>query len=280
MYMSTLIHFIKELTKEIIYETVPGGELLQIGEEIVDSMVDKANEQVAKEQLLVARLLDYPYRAHTFDDWYFGNPHTKIDWDMQITTPRNIEAEIAMPYREYVVYLRRKYGQPSVKFFYLEGQKDMKIERLNEGLFLHHIAEEFRITLDDMTAPAFAKTKSPSIYTPENFIYCDFIEHLLLHIKIAQGDMSENSDNGMDIMGAKKIWRKINKQWSAQNVPLKYRKAIERIENRQMDYLKIMRLLADCIKSGSELANHCTLKDLAEDEMGLVHQELLDVLMA
>ena len=128
-----------------------------------------------------------------------------------------------------------------------------------------------------MTAPAFAKTKSPSIYTPENFIYCDFIEHLLLHIKIAQGDMSENSDNGMDIMGAKKIWRKINKQWSVNNVPLKYKKAIERIDNKQMDYLKIMCLLADCIKNGSELSNYCTLKDLAQDEMGVIHQELLEL---
>lgn len=278
--MNNILNFIKELAPEIkgiVYDVIPGGEVLEVADAIITNAKDRERQQIENEQALVVRLLDYPYKSHGFDDWYFCNPHTKIDWDMQITEPRCIEDEIRMPYRDYVVYLRRKYGMPSVKFFYVDGQKDMKVERLNEGLFLHHIAEEFRTTLEDMTEPSFAMTKSHSIYTPENFIYGDFIEHLLLHIKISQGDISENNDNGIDIIGAKKIWRKINKYWTTYTVPLKYRKAIERIEDKKMDYVKILRLLATLIKNNEEFADHCSLRDLAQDEMGVIHQEILEL---
>lgn len=83
-------------------------------------------------------------------------------------------------YDEYCDYLKNKYGKP-VKAYFTEGYGKTRISRTGEGLFVHHIKEDTAIQL---SVVAFAKKNPYEYQLPENLVYCDYLEHLLLHAKI------------------------------------------------------------------------------------------------
>ena len=72
--MNNILNFIKELAPEIkgiVYDVIPGGEVLEVADAIITNAKDRERQQIENEQALVVRLLDYPYKSHGFDDWYF-----------------------------------------------------------------------------------------------------------------------------------------------------------------------------------------------------------------
>ena len=97
---------------------------LEIETSLVDSLVSKGT----------------PY---DINDYVFGNQGLKIDKN-KVIVPTSLEEEVNMTHDEYVVYLLNKYGQPKCDYFTTEHSfvKNTKIERLDEGLHLHHLAEE------------------------------------------------------------------------------------------------------------------------------------------
>lgn len=88
-------------------------------------------------------------------------------------------------YDEYCSYLKIKYGEVKGNYFLKDTckSKNTKITRTNEGLFIHHIKEDEKIKLSE---PSYAIQSPFEFQQKENLVYCDYLEHLLLHILICE----------------------------------------------------------------------------------------------
>lgn len=92
--------------------------------------------------------------------------------------------EISMPYQDLVDYLKEKYGPARYNYFYKDNCRSRRpeVSRTTEGLICHHIREDMGGNLSN---------KSQAIIQPyewqlkQNLVYCNLLEHLLLHFKIA-----------------------------------------------------------------------------------------------
>ena len=96
-----------------------------------------------------------------------------------------LKEELKLNYLELCKHLQDKYGVPSGNYFLTKSckSKNNKITRGNDGLFLHHIKENEEIDLsktDRATACPFEYQES------KNLCYCNYLEHLILHMKIVE----------------------------------------------------------------------------------------------
>ena len=107
---------------------------------------------------------------------------------------RNDEYEklAVMKYDELCAYLLEKYGPVNGSYFINENCKspNSKIKRSSEGLFIHHIKEDEFVQLN---ATQYAVLMPFEYQLGENLLYCDIIEHLLLHICIVKEFLVEKS---------------------------------------------------------------------------------------
>ncbi|WP_253723458.1 hypothetical protein [Spiroplasma citri] len=63
------------------------------------------------------------------------------------------------------------------------SKKTIGITRGNEGLYIHHIDEDKAIML---STPAYAKKNPFDYQKADHLVYCNLLEHLVLHIKIVE----------------------------------------------------------------------------------------------
>ena len=96
---------------------------------------------------------------------------------------KELKKEICMPYIELCKYLQEKYGLPNGSYYCTESckSKNRKISRTSEGLFCHHLYEHVYGSLND---PHIAKQCPYEYQKKENLVYCNFLEHWILHLKI------------------------------------------------------------------------------------------------
>lgn len=92
--------------------------------------------------------------------------------------------EIGLSYQELVGYLINKYGPAKYNFFATPECKSKvkKVTRTSEGLICHHAREDVGGNLSDVKD---ALIQPYEWQLKENLVYCNLLEHLLLHIKIA-----------------------------------------------------------------------------------------------
>ena len=97
-----------------------------------------------------------------------------------------------MTYREYCKYLQDKYGIPK-NSYYNEQYNTNRNEnsRTSEGLVIHHICEDIKPNLCNKEV---AKSCDFNYQLPENLCYCDYLEHLFLHILITEYPNEETDD--------------------------------------------------------------------------------------
>lgn len=86
-------------------------------------------------------------------------------------------------YAEYVEYLQEKYGLSKTAYFTEGWSPIAKTKRTSEGLFVHHVKEDCEIMLGNKK---FAEKQPYEYQLPKNLVYCDYLEHLLLHILIVK----------------------------------------------------------------------------------------------
>ena len=88
-----------------------------------------------------------------------------------------------MTYLDLCKYLQQKYGMADTDYFATPECNSIsrRISRTNEGLFCHHILEN---RYDNLCEPSFAKKQPYEAQKKENLVYCNYIEHLILHLKI------------------------------------------------------------------------------------------------
>lgn len=88
-----------------------------------------------------------------------------------------------MGYLEYCGYLQGKYGIPKRPYMTESWNRVNTISRTAEGLVVHHRYEDHAIML---SVKAHAIRHPYEWQMPESLIYCDYLEHLLLHVLICE----------------------------------------------------------------------------------------------
>ncbi len=103
---------------------------------------------------------------------------------------QEILKEMSMTYDELVDYLWKKYGRAKYDYFSTPEcrSKSKKIRRTSEGLFVHHVDEDKGMRLSDSS---WAKEQPWEYQKAERLVYCNYIEHLLLHIQITKMRLTE-----------------------------------------------------------------------------------------
>ena len=84
-------------------------------------------------------------------------------------------------YEEYCDYLKEKYGCAKYDYFRKSFTKDKRVTRTAEGLLCHHTREDEAPMLCN---PSFAKVYPFEYQEAKNLCYCDYLEHLFLHMLI------------------------------------------------------------------------------------------------
>lgn len=105
---------------------------------------------------------------------------------MQLTF--NYKEDKNLDYYDLCKKYQEKYGIPSSSYFLTESckTKNTKITRGKDGLFLHHIYEYHKDypDINDLSKPELASKYPFKFQEAKNLCYCNYLEHLLLHIKI------------------------------------------------------------------------------------------------
>ena len=162
-----------------------------------------------------------------------------------------IKNQLKMTYDELVEYLLKKYGPAQYDYFCNESckSKNSKVSRTNEGLYCHHIDEDKAILLSN---DKFA-VNNPFEYQKANrLVYCNVLEHLILHIKIVEEPKNENA-NQMEIQGIGGaicfICPQINDYFNGYEFKQQYLINIfSLIENNFNDYIDILEYFLDVVE--------------------------------
>lgn len=86
-------------------------------------------------------------------------------------------------YVQYCDFLQKKYGIGRSDYMTKSWNKNAKCTRTKEGLICHHKYEDRAIQLSSQEC---AKRNPFEWQKAENIVYCDYLEHLLLHILICE----------------------------------------------------------------------------------------------
>lgn len=162
-----------------------------------------------------------------------------------------IKNQLKMTYDELVDYLLKKYGPAQYDYFCNESckSKNSKVSRTNEGLYCHHIDENKAILLSN---DKFAVNNSFEYQKANRLVYCNVLEHLILHIKIVEEPKNENA-NQMEIQGIGGavcfICPQINDYFNGYEFKQQYLINIfSLIENNFNDYIDILEYFLDVVE--------------------------------
>ena len=97
-----------------------------------------------------------------------------------------------LKYLEYCDYLQKKYGIGKCDYMTKSWNLNPKCKRTSEGLVAHHKYEDHAIML---STKMFAMLNPFEWQKAENIVYCDYIEHLFLHILICENPSKEKNRN-------------------------------------------------------------------------------------
>lgn len=166
---------------------------------------------------------------------------------------------LKMSYAEYVAYLLEKYGPAKYDYFYNENckSKNNKNSRSAEGLFCHHVDEDKEILL---STPEIAQVNSFEYQKADRLVYADYLEHLLLHVKIVEEDEKKN---GCGLGGVIMISSVLNDYFRHGRADGWKRNAMKHVDGKYEKYIEIMRRFKEFVDSDDTLRNVFAAPELA-----------------
>ena len=196
-------------------------------------------------------------------------------------TVSQYEQMLSMHYNEIVKLLLKKYG--AAKHDYFTDRectiKNRLVSRSAEGLFCHHIDEDKAIMLSNDKYAA----KNPFEYQKASrLVYCNLLEHLLLHVKIAEEprnpDANENELPG--IGGAINfICKQLNDIYDGKESADEWRKkAAALVKDSFDDYIRILRHLWNVIEQNPPYKAAITKQMLCTSWDGKVVNRVLEAM--
>lgn len=154
-----------------------------------------------------------------------------------------------MTYLEYCDYLQEKYGIGRADYMTKSFNKNSKCSRTSEGLIAHHKAEDKMIML---STKAFAEMCPYEWQLKENIVYCDYLEHLFLHVLICKYPSPEKlpiADVGIGGV-VNFIVPELNDLYSGWISKQLWRQNCHHLVRDDKDvYLAILEIFADYVKS-------------------------------
>lgn len=234
-----------------------------------DTIDEKITDLLEQKQMIFDAFADKSVAAQQsleIDDKSFGDIITKeierinekhgIDISHSKTNNRDYyNSLMQMTYSQIVEKLLSKYGKVPYDYFVSEDckTKNRKNSRTSEGLFCHHIDEDKAILLaNDKYA-----IKNPFDYQKaDRLVYCNFLEHLLLHVKIVEEPRNANANKNElpGIGGAVNfLVKQINDFYNGTIYTQEYLAiATKVIENDYNSYIVMLQHLWNIIKSKPE----------------------------
>lgn len=166
-----------------------------------------------------------------------------------------IKEELAMSYQSLCDYLLQKYGCAKGNYFHTENCKSKRkdISRTSDGLICHHIREDRGGNLSETTS---ASLQPFEWQKKENLVFCNLIEHLILHVKIAvmRNKTYMNKPSDIDSFfttgGIFMICKDIIELFANNGSSIKWRqRCFDEISNNYSDFLDILVALFSYISS-------------------------------
>ena len=186
-------------------------------------------------------------------------------------TSDEYHAQMKLSYVELVEYLLKKYGAAKEDYFINDSfsTKNKRVSRTKEGLYCHHIDEDKAIMLSN---DQYAKNNPFSYQKAERLVYCNVLEHLLLHIKIAEEPRNANAnENELPGIGGaiNLICREVNDFYDGKIPTQEWKGNIMRlIENNFEDYIMMLEYLWKVIQNDSRYSSTISKEALAQGWYG------------
>ena len=148
-----------------------------------------------------------------YNDLFYTIYNMLNDKDCKINTVDSFTT-----YEKLVNYLLEKYGPVPASYFTEDYKSNWKINsRTNEGLEIHHIDEDKYLYLSSVEQ--CKKQNVPfECHCANRLVYCNKIEHLLLHIRIAE-DFHQDELHKYYTYGIKTLISKINDYYEYDELP-------------------------------------------------------------
>ena len=183
-------------------------------------------------------------------------------------------------YLENVKYLLKKYG--TVKHNYFKDtnctEKNTLISRTNEGLYCHHIDEDKAIMLSN---DKYAAANPFEYQKADRLVYCNLLEHLLLHVKIAENPNEDANEGELPGIGGaiNFICKDLNDIYAGKEPADEWRKKVaEKVKDSFEDYIAILRYLWNVVESNPLYKAIITKEMLCVGWDGKVVKEVMNAL--
>lgn len=160
------------------------------------------------------------------------------------------ESMLKMSYQDIVSALLKKYGSAKHNYFKDTAckAKNPLVTRTNEGLFCHHIDEDKAIMLCN---DKFAVNNHFEYQKADRLVYCNLLEHLLLHVKIAENPNPDANENELPGIGGaiNFICKDLNDIYSGKEFADEWRKNVaNKVKDNFDDYIIILRYLWNIVE--------------------------------
>lgn len=192
------------------------------------------------------------------------------------------ESMLKTNYQDIVSALLKKYG--SAKHNYFKDTackiKNPLVTRTNEGLFCHHIDEDKAIMLCN---DKFAVNNPFEYQKADRLVYCNLLEHLLLHIKIAENPSPDANENELPGIGGaiNFICKDLNDIYSGKKFSDEWRKNVaDKVKDNFDDYIIILRYLWNIVEKNPVYKAIITKEMLCVGWDGKVVKEVMNALNA
>ena len=181
-------------------------------------------------------------------------------------TSDEIKCELSVDYDDLVEYLLVKYGPAQYDYFCTEScaSKNKKVSRANEGLECHHIDENKYRKLSDTMVAQMRPFECQKAY---RLVYCNIIEHLLLHLHII---LEDKTDQHLGLNGFFYINARINDYYNGYEYKRESNKKLfEVIKNNYKQYVAVLLFAMFLVgKERPELAGYFTPESLSQGWSG------------
>lgn len=160
-----------------------------------------------------------------------------------------IRKELSLSYDELTKYLIEKYGAAKVDYFCTSScrSRNNAVSRTKDGLLCHHIDEDKG---GNLSKPALAAMQPYEWQKKERLVYCNYIEHLILHIKIAILRQKSPLKTPMDIYnffttgGIYMVCSDLNDLFTNKGSSLNWQqRCYAEVEENLSDYVLLIKLL-------------------------------------
>lgn len=147
-----------------------------------------------------------------------------------------------MSYDEYVQVLLKKYG-PATSNYFINGR--ISASRTKDGLECHHIDEDKIAGLSNR----HSEKQYPEYQKDDRLVYCNRIEHLILHSKIAKLNNENDDLFGYFKGGPKLLITKLNDNYMEQSTKKDWNTIVSaNVEERFPLYIEVLKRIAADMK--------------------------------